>query len=231
MLTHSCFILLILYILSRKIGDRIMAGHSSVPSRRDFLRASAKGGFALGGLFGLGADLRAAHEEARHLKIAGVREVASVCPYCAVGCGQLVHVGKDRITNKDKIINIEGNPESPISQGTLCPKGAATFQLVVNELRATKVWYREPGATEWDKTKMLGWAMDEIAKRVKQTRDAAGSFQETWTPPGQTAPKRVNHTLRIASLGGATMDNEWNYVQCKLMRALGVVFIENQARI
>jgi formate dehydrogenase major subunit len=200
-----------------------MAVHSSVPSRRDFLRASAKGGFALGGLFGLGADLRAAHEEARHLKIAGVREVASVCPYCAVGCGQLVHVGKDRVTNKDKIINIEGNPESPISQGTLCPKGAATFQLVVNDLRTTKVWYRAPGADDWDKNKTLGWAMDEIAKRVKRTRD--DTFQETWQG------KTVNHTLKIASLGGATMDNEWNYVQCKLMRALGVVFLENQARI
>jgi len=229
-----------------------LAGHSSVPSRRDFLRASATGGFALGGLFGLGADLRAAQEEARHLKIAGVREVPSVCPYCAVGCGQLVHV------RANKIINIEGNPKSPINEGTLCPKGAATFQLVVNDLRMTKVWHRAPGATEWDKTKTLDWAMERIAQLVKQTRDASfvesGTLEElgvrmpavadagsvglaaSGTAPLEAAAslqarKTVNHTLRIASLGGATMDNEWNYLQCKLMRALGVVFIENQARI
>jgi formate dehydrogenase major subunit len=205
-----------------------MTGTQGQLNRRDFLRASAKGGFALGGLFGLGLNLAPAQVEARHLKIAGVREVPSVCPYCAVGCGQLVHVRAGRI------INIEGNPESPINEGTLCPKGAATFQLVVNPLRMTKVWHRAPGAAEWDKTRTLDWAMDRIARLVKQTRDE--TFQETWTPPTPAGgpapqPKRVNHTLRIASLGGATMDNEWNYVQCKLMRALGVVFIENQARI
>jgi formate dehydrogenase major subunit len=189
--------------------------------RREFMRATARGGFSLGGLLGLGLDLRAAQEEARHLKIEGAREVPSVCPYCAVGCGQLVHVRQGRI------VNIEGNPESPINQGTLCPKGAATYQLAVNPNRVTKVWYRAPGATDWDKTKSLAWAMERIAQRVKQTRDA--TFQEMW--PTQGMAKRVNHTLRIASLGGATMDNEWNYLQCKLMRALGVVFLENQARI
>jgi formate dehydrogenase major subunit len=193
-------------------------------SRRDLLRSSA--GFSLGGLFGLGLDLRAAQEEVRHLKIAGVKEVPSVCPYCAVGCGQLVAVRDNRI------VNIEGNPASPINQGTLCPKGAATYQLAVNPNRVTRVWYRAPGATDWDKTKTLDWAMERIAQRVKQTRDE--SFQKNWQTQdaqGQPITKRVNHTLRIASLGGATMDNEWNYVQCKLMRALGVVFIENQARI
>jgi formate dehydrogenase major subunit len=194
--------------------------------RRTFLKTTASGGFTLGGLLGLGIDLRAAQEEARHLKIAGVREVPSVCPYCAVGCGQLVHV-RDR-----RIVNIEGNPESPISEGSLCPKGAATFQLAVNPLRVTRVWHRAPGATEWDTTKTLDWAMRRIAQLVKETRDS--TFQETWTtrdPQGQETRKRVNHTLAIGSLGGATMDNEWNYVQAKLMRALGVVFIENQARI
>ena len=193
--------------------------------RRTFLKA-AGGGFTLGGLLGLGLDLRAAQEEARHLKIAGVREVPSVCPYCAVGCGQLVHVRDNRI------INIEGNPESPINQGTLCPKGAATYQLAVNPHRVTRVWHRAPGATDWDKTKTLDWALRRIAQLVKETRDA--TFQETWQTrdaQGQEVRKRVNHTLAIASLGGATMDNEWNYVQAKLMRALGVVFIENQARI
>jgi formate dehydrogenase major subunit len=191
-------------------------------NRRDFLRTSAGGGFALGGLLSLGTDLRAAQAEVRKLKIANAREVPSVCPYCAVGCGQIVSI------RDEKIINIEGNPESPISRGTLCPKGAATYQLAVNPLRITEVWYRAPGATDWDKTKTLDWAMEQIAQRVKETRD--NNFHETWQPP-TGPPKKVNHTLAIASLGGATMDNEWNYLQCKLMRALGVVSIENQARI
>src|SRR5262249_21949907 len=132
----------------------------------------------------------------------------------------------------DRIINIEGNPDSPINQGTLCPKGAATYQLAVNPNRVTRVWYRAPGATEWDKTRTLDWAMNRIAELVERTRNE--TFQETWTTrdaDGREVAKRVNHTLKIGSLGGATMDNEWNYLQCKLMRALGVVFLENQARI
>lgn len=215
-------------------------------SRRTFLKTSA--GFSLGGLLGLGLDLRAAQDEVRRSRIAGAREVPSVCPYCAVGCGQLVAVRDGRI------LNIEGNPESPINQGTLCPKGAATYQLAVNPHRVTRVWHRAPGATDWDRSKTLDWAMNRIAELVKQTRDA--SFVETRTyeelglrseamaaastavaatePLAAATPpprKKVNHTLRIASLGGATMDNEWNYLQCKLLRSLGVVFIENQARI
>jgi len=203
----------------------MMASPSGL-SRREFLQASTGGGFTLGSLFGLGMDLRAAQAEVRHLKIAGGREVPSVCPYCAVGCGQLITV------RQGKIVNIEGNPESPVSRGTLCPKGAATYQLAVNENRITNVKYRAPGATKWDDTKTLDWAMDRIAELTKQPRDA--TFQEFWEtkdPDGKSVKKRVNHTLAIASLGGATMDNEWNYLQGKLMRALGVVAIENQARI
>jgi formate dehydrogenase major subunit len=194
-------------------------------NRRDFLRGTA--GFSLGSLFGLGLDLRPVQASVGFVRVAGaVREVPSVCPYCAVGCGQLVTVRDGRISN------IEGNPDSPINQGTLCPKGAATYQLAVNPNRVTRVWYRAPGASDWDRTKTLAWAMDRIARLVKETRDA--SFQETWsTRDAEDRPvtKKVNHTLKIGSLGGATMDNEWNYVQCKLMRALGVVFLENQARI
>src|SRR5215470_9808878 len=104
--------------------------------RRDFLKSTASGGFALGSLFGLGADLRAVQADVRRLKIANSKEVPSVCPYCGVGCGQLVSV------REGKIVNIEGNPESPISRGTLCPKGSAAFQLSVNPLRVTNVWYR-----------------------------------------------------------------------------------------
>ncbi len=204
-----------------------MEQHSAHVNRRTFLRSATGGGFALGGALALGVDLPQVRAEVRHLKIQGGREVPSVCPYCAVGCGQIV------TARGDQIVNIEGNPESPINRGTLCPKGAATYQLAVNPNRVTTVWYRAPGATEWDKTKTLDWAMDRIAQLIRQTRDA--SFQAT-APMTEAAdigsqPTRLNHTLAIASLGGATMDNEWNYLQCKLMRSLGVVFLENQARI
>jgi formate dehydrogenase major subunit len=205
--------------------NRTMSGGVHGLDRREFLRASAAGGFSLGGLLGLGLDLRAAQAELQRFKIANAKEVPSVCPYCAVGCGQLVAV------RDGKIINIEGNPESPISQGTLCPKGAATYQLAVNPNRITKVLYRKPGGTEWEE-KPLDWAMDRVAELVKQTRDA--TFREWWEtkgPDDKPVKKRVNHTLAIASLGGATMDNEWNYLQCKLIRMLGGVFLENQARI
>jgi formate dehydrogenase major subunit len=201
-------------------------------SRRDFLRTSA-GGFTLGGMLGLGHDLRAAQAELKDLKIANTRQVPSVCPYCAVGCGQIVSI------RAGKIINIEGNPESPINKGTLCPKGAATFQLAVNPNRITHVLHRKKGGTEWERMP-LDQAMKRIAQLVKETRDH--NFHQYWTPTGpdgepvedkdgKPVKKLVNHTLAIASLGGATMDNEWNYLQCKLMRALGVVYLENQARI
>jgi formate dehydrogenase major subunit len=205
-----------------------MSSTSTGMSRREFFRGSLGGGFALGSVFGFGLDLRAAQRATVGSRFIDVREVPSVCPYCAVGCGQLVTVN----TQTEKIVNIEGNPNSPINRGTLCPKGAATFQLAVNPLRVTKVWYRAPRTTEWDKTRTLDWAMDRIAQLTRQTRD--DNFHEFWKThdaEGKEVQKRVNHTLAIGSLGGATMDNEWNYVQAKLMRALGVVNIENQARI
>ena len=189
------------------------------PSRRDFLRSAGAGGFALGGLLGLGLDVRAAREEAGRFKFANTREVPSVCPYCAVGCGQLVAVREGRI------VNIEGNPDSPVNRGTLCPKGAATYQLAVNPNRVTQVWYRAPGAADWDTTKTLDWAMDRIADLVKQTRDA--SFEEF-----DAAGNLVNRTLAIGHFGGATLDNEENYLIKKLFTAgLGIVAVENQARI
>ncbi len=204
---------------------------SSKPvSRRDVLRSTAAGGFALGGILALGADLAAAKTRVQTLKIAGAQDIPSICPYCAVGCGTLISVKEDQ-NGVRQIINIEGNPDSPISEGNLCPKGAASFQLAVNPLRAKKVKYRAPGATEWEE-KPLDWAMERVAQLVKETRDA--SFAETYTTKdkdGNDVQKQVNHTLAIGSLGGATMDNEWNYVHLKLMRALGVVYLENQARI
>ena len=146
----------------------------------------------------------------------------SVCPYCAVGCGQLVYV-KD-----EKIVDIEGDPDSPISQGCLCPKGAATFQLVTGNHRQKHALYRRPGGRQWERIP-LEKAMEMIAERVKRTRDA--TFEETEPEGAKHAGARVNRTLGIAHLGGATLDNEENYLLKKLYTALGIVQVENQARI
>ena len=188
-------------------------------SRRDFLRISGTvmAGTAVGALASLGTDLRPKVALAKEARIKEAKAVPSVCPYCAVGCGLLVHVVDD------KIVNIEGNPASPINQGNLCPKGAATFQLHVNPNRLTKVLHRRPGAKDWEVME-LDAAMDRVAELVKKTRDE--TFVER-LPNG----KVVNHTTGIFSLGGATMDDEWNHIQQKLLRGLGIVPIENQARI
>ena len=182
----------------------------------------AAGSTSLGSLVALGLDPETVRAATIPLgwKLERTKVVPSVCPYCAVGCGQLVHV------RDGQLINIEGNPDSPISRGNLCPKGSASFQLTVNPNRQTRCLHRKAGATQWEPIE-LEHAMDLIAQRVKQTRDQ--TFQPTATIEGRTVT--VNHTLGIASLGGATLDNEWNYAQAKLWRGLGGVFIENQARI
>ena len=151
-------------------------------------------------------------------RIRDAQVVKSVCPYCAVGCGLNVYV------RQGQVIDIEGNPESPINHGTLCPKGSATFQYTVNPSRLTRVLYRAPYSTAWE-TVSLDWAMEQIAQRVKQTRD------ETFVTHLEDG-REVNHTLSIASLGGATLDVEENYLIKKLFNCgLGIVSIENQARI
>jgi len=199
------------------------------PSRRTFLKGAAGvvSGTVFAELAGLGVDMSALAAKAGDVPIKRGKEVASICPYCAVGCGQIVMVD----TTTGKILDIQGNPDSPISQGTLCPKGAATYQLGVNPLRWTKVKYRAPLSDHWEE-KPLDWAMERIAQLVKKTRDANfNECQDMPDPKGGTVRKRVMNTYAIASLGGATMDNEWNYVHQKLMHALGVVYVENQARI
>jgi len=188
-------------------------------SRRVLLQYGA--GTALGGLAALGTDLRPATARAQDLHIRRAKAFPSICPYCAVGCDTIVHVAGEG--ERQRIVNIEGDVRSPINQGTLCPKGAATYQLHVNPNRATKVLHRPPGGTAWEEMDLEA-AMDRVAELVKQTRDA--TFRER-SDDGTL----LNHTLGIFSLGGATMDNEWNHVHQKLMRGLGVVAIENQARI
>jgi formate dehydrogenase major subunit len=150
-------------------------------------------------------------------RIEGLKVTESVCPYCAVGCGQVVY------TKGGKLIDIEGNPKSPINQGTLCPKGSASRQLVQSPGRLQKVKYRKPGGTEWEELE-LEQAMDMIAERVIAARE--NGWQDTnhegW---------RVDRTLGFAHLGGATLDNEENYLIKKAFSAMGAVQIENQARI
>ena len=197
-------------------------------TRRQFLRISSGtiGTALVSEATSLGVDMSAVQKQALSVPIKTGKQVPSVCPYCSVGCAQIVMVNE-----AGKVIDIQGNPDSPISQGTLCPKGAATYQLVNNDLRWTKVKYRAPGSDHWE-DKPLEWAMNRITELVKHTRDANfNEFQEISDGKGGTIKKRVMNTYAIASLGGATMDNEWNYAQQKLMHALGVVYLENQARI
>lgn len=145
------------------------------------------------------------------------RVVKSICPYCAVGCGQNVYV------RQGEIIDIEGDPDSPISRGCLCPKGSATFELVNPAGREQRVLYRRPHGREWEPI-ALEKAMELVARRVYDTREATWEDRDSEGRP-------LHRTLGIAHLGGATLDNEENYLIKKLFTALGIVQIENQARI
>jgi len=154
---------------------------------------------------------------AKHSRLREAVAVDSVCPYCAVGCAQLAYI-KD-----GELIDVEGDPRSPINEGTLCPKGANTFQLVHNPHRQRKVLYRAPYSDHWEE-RSLEWAMDRIAQLTKQTRD------ETFVDRDQDGDL-IRHTTAIGHLGGATLDNEENYLIKKLFNNLGIISIENQARI
>ena len=165
----------------------------------------------------LGKAARAQQQALLHARTENAeRVVKSVCPYCAVGCGQLVYV------RNGKVDQIEGDPDSPISRGRLCPKGAATKSLVTSPLREYRVKYRRPYGRDWEDLS-LDEAMDMIAERVLATR------RETWED--ERDGKRTRRCLGIAHLGGATLDIEENYLLKKLYTALGIVQVENQARI
>ena len=155
---------------------------------------------------------------AKTSRLRGATVTDGVCPYCAVGCGQLIY------TKGGKLIDIEGDPRSPINEGTLCPKGANAFQLAVNSNRVRHVLYRAPHSDQWEQ-KPLMWAVDEIAKRVKAARDADFTRRDG-------AGRLLNNVRNMGTLGGATLDIEENYLLKKLFSGgLGVVSVENQARI
>jgi formate dehydrogenase major subunit len=167
--------------------------------------------------WGLGPSAASQRTASAAARIAGLKVTESVCPFCAVGCGQLVY------TRRGELVDIEGNPRSPINQGTLCPKGASSRQLVQQPGRLTKVRYRRPGGSDWEELE-LERAMDMIADRVIAARESGwqDSDRHGW---------RVDRTLAFAHLGGATLDNEENYLIKKLFTAMGAIQIENQARI
>jgi formate dehydrogenase major subunit len=190
--------------------------------RRDFLKWSSAAGAA--GFASFGFDLAPAFAQASGLKISRATEVRSVCPYCAVGCSMIAYVtGHESFNTQSTLVHIEGDPDSPINGGKLCPKGSASKQLVTGAHRLEKVRYRRPGGTEWEELD-LEVAMDMIADRVVAARAA------TWQQADEHGVP-LRRTTGIASLGGATLDNEENYLIKKLWTALGAIQIENQARI
>ena len=180
-------------------------------TRRQFLKGLTTGTVAIGALTQSGCA-----PAIPPLKTRGATETTTVCPFCGVGCGQVV------ATREGKVINIEGDPGHPISEGTLCSKGASGIQVVNNSRRLQKVLYRAPGGKAWEE-KSWDWTLERIAARVKETRDK--TFKTS------VDGRVVNRTDAIACLGGSALDNEEAYLLVKLMRALGLVYVEHQARL
>jgi anaerobic selenocysteine-containing dehydrogenase len=181
------------------------------PTRRQFLKGLTTGTVAIGALTQSGCA-----PAIPPLKTRGATATTTVCPFCGVGCGQVVS------TRDGKVLNIEGDPGHPISEGTLCSKGAAGIQVVNNSRRLQKVLYRKPQGMAWEE-KTWDWALERIAARIKETRDK--TFKTT------VDGRVVNRTEAIACLGGSALDNEEAYLLVKLMRALGLVYVEHQARL
>src|SRR5262249_51930034 len=190
-------------------------------SRREFFKIGVGGG-AAGLLFGF--DVKPALAQAKALKIARTTETHSICPYCSVSCGVIIHTLGDKAKNVTaQVVHIEGDPDHPINRGTLCPKGASLQQEVMNPRRLTKPQVRRPGKTDWED---ISWddAITEVAKHIKKTRD------ETFVEKNADG-KTLNRCEGFAFNGGCTDTNEFNYLVVKTMRTMGVVYMENQARV
>ena len=190
-------------------------------NRREFFKIGVGGG-AAGLLFGF--DVKPALAQAKSLKIARTTQTQSICPYCSVSCGVIIHTLGDKAKNvTPQVVHVEGDPDDPINRGTLCPKGASLYHDILNDRRLLKPQVRRPGSTQWED---ISWdtALDEIAALTKKTRDA--TFVEK-----DTNGKTVNRCEGIAFTGGCTDTNEFNYLAVKTMRSMGVCYIENQARV
>jgi formate dehydrogenase major subunit len=188
-------------------------------NRREFLKI-AGATTAVTAFGGLGFDLRPAYAEGQAAKLKFTKQSTSVCCYCSVGCGLICSTDKD---GKGRVVNIEGDPDHPINEGALCPKGASHYQLGNNDRRIQKVLYRAPYSENWEE-KSWDWALDRIARKVKEVRD--GSFT-TKDAKGRV----VNRCEGIASVGSAAMDNEECWIYQAMLRAMGLSYIEHQARI
>jgi formate dehydrogenase major subunit len=190
-------------------------------TRRKFLGLGVAGTGALG-VSALGFDVAQATEVKQRLRIEGATVTRSVCPYCAVGCSLLAYTKKGQ-DGKVELLQIEGDPDSPVNEGTLCPKGASSLQLAVSRRRVPSPLYRAPGATEW---KRVSWdfTLDKLAGNIKASRDRTFITQDA---NGNT----VNRCEGIAFAGGAAFSSEEGYLATKLMRGLGVVYLEQQARV
>jgi formate dehydrogenase major subunit len=192
-----------------------------VISRRAFLQTGVASSAALS-IFGFDTEPLAA--QAKTLKIERTRETRSTCPYCSVSCGVIIHTLGDNAKNAvPQVVHVEGDPDHPINRGTLCPKGSSLEQDILNDRRLLHPQVRRPGSDRWDD---IGWdnALDEIGRWVKKTRDATFVERDL---DGRT----VNRCEGIAWNGGCTDTNEFNYLVVKTMRSLGVVYLENQARV
>jgi formate dehydrogenase major subunit len=203
------------------LQSRPIPGSGMSASRRDFLRLTTVGGVAAA-VFGF--DLQPAYAQLRQLKIARANETRSTCPYCSVSCGVIIYTIGDRAKNvTPQVVHVEGDPDHPINRGTLCPKGASLEQDILNDRRLVKPQVRRSGGTDWED---ISWdqALTEIAGKIKDTRDQ--TFKEK-DDKGNT----VNRCESIAWIGGCTDTNEFNYLVVKSMRAMGVVHLENQARV
>ena len=190
-------------------------------SRRTFVKTGLAG---VVGLAAFGFDVEPLVAQAGGLKIERTTETRSTCPYCSVSCGVIIHTLGDKAKNvTPQVVHVEGDPDHPINRGTLCPKGASLHQDILNERRLTKPEVRRPGSDHWED---ISWdqAIDEIARRVKKTRD--DTFVET-----DAQGRMVNRCEGIAWNGGCTDTNEFNYLVVKTMRSLGVCYLENQARV
>jgi formate dehydrogenase major subunit len=190
--------------------------------RREFLRNATTGGLALSVL---GFDLRPALAQVRELKIARTTETRSTCPYCSVSCGVIIHTLGDKSRNvTPTVVHVEGDPDHPINQGALCPKGITLKQNIVNDRRLTTVKYRAPGSRTWE-DKPWDWAIDRIARLVKDARDKHLIERDA-------RGRAINALTAVGVIGGCTDTNEVNYLLVKAFRAgLGVIPIEQQARI
>ncbi len=190
-------------------------------TRRHFLQLSSAGAGVLG-VSALGFDLAQATRVRQHLRIEGATVAHSVCPYCAVGCALLAYT-KQEPGGKIKLLQIEGDPDSPVNEGRLCPKGATALQLAVSRRRVASPLYRAPGAAEW---RRVSWdfALDKLARNVKTSRDR--TFVTT-----DADGNVVNRCEGVAFAGGAAFSSEEGYLATKLMRGLGLVYLEQQARV